>query len=182
VPSLDLLSGRIGSTSTTSCAAGTRRSAAPALPRLRRASGRAVSRLDFSSVGRTGSRCAPGHSVSRLDYSSPDCTGSTAPMSCIRTGLRRLTSPQRAALALAVRLVTRSRDSTAMPLNLLVGRTGSRRAPGHYVSRLDYLTSGCAGSTAPMPCIWTRRLAAQQPNSGRVNNLLRRQKLSHLFK
>jgi hypothetical protein len=34
---------------------------APALPRLCRASGRAVSTLDFSSVGRTGSRRASGH-------------------------------------------------------------------------------------------------------------------------
>jgi hypothetical protein len=43
---------------------------APALLRLCRASGRAIPPLDFSSVGRTWSRCAPGHRVSRLDYSS----------------------------------------------------------------------------------------------------------------
>jgi hypothetical protein len=43
---------------------------APALLRLCRASGRAVSTLDFSSVGRTGSRRVPGHSIVRRDYPS----------------------------------------------------------------------------------------------------------------
>jgi hypothetical protein len=47
----------------------TRCLAAPALLCLRRAPGRAVSLLDFSSVGCTGSRSVPSHSVSRLDYS-----------------------------------------------------------------------------------------------------------------
>jgi hypothetical protein len=46
----------------------TRRLAAPALLCLRRAPGRAVSLLDFSSVGCTGSRSVPSHSVSRLAY------------------------------------------------------------------------------------------------------------------
>jgi hypothetical protein len=43
---------------------------APALLRLCRASGRAVSPLDFLSVGRTSSRRVSGHCVSRRDYSS----------------------------------------------------------------------------------------------------------------
>jgi hypothetical protein len=43
---------------------------APALLRLCRASGRAILTLDFSLVGRTGSRRASGHCVSRRDYSS----------------------------------------------------------------------------------------------------------------
>jgi hypothetical protein len=43
---------------------------APALLRLCRASGRAVSALDFSSVGRTSSHRASGHCVSRRNYSS----------------------------------------------------------------------------------------------------------------
>jgi hypothetical protein len=60
--------GRTKSTSTTSCAATTRRPVAPALLRLRRAFERAILMLDFSSVGRTISRRAPNHSVSRLDY------------------------------------------------------------------------------------------------------------------
>jgi hypothetical protein len=37
---------------------------------LCRASGRAVSPLDFSSVGRTGSRRAPSHSIPRLDFAA----------------------------------------------------------------------------------------------------------------
>jgi hypothetical protein len=73
-----------GSTTTMSCAMTTRLPAASALHQLSRASGRAVSPLNFSSVGRTSSRRAPGHCVSRLNYSSPGCTGSTAPMPCIR--------------------------------------------------------------------------------------------------
>jgi hypothetical protein len=40
------------------------------LLRLRRASGRAVLLLDFSSVDRTGPRRAPSHSVSRLDFAA----------------------------------------------------------------------------------------------------------------
>jgi hypothetical protein len=45
----------------------TRHPVAPALLRLCHASGRAVSPLNFSSVGCIGSRRAPGHSVSWLD-------------------------------------------------------------------------------------------------------------------
>jgi hypothetical protein len=50
----------------------------PVAPRICRASGRAVLRLDFSSVGHTGSHRASGHSVSKLYYLSPGCTVSTA--------------------------------------------------------------------------------------------------------
>jgi hypothetical protein len=51
---------------------------APALLRLCRASGRAVSMLDFSSVGRTSSRCVPSHSVVRCDYPSHTRNGYTS--------------------------------------------------------------------------------------------------------
>jgi hypothetical protein len=51
---------------------------APALLRLCRASGRAVSTLHFSSVGRTGSRRVPGHSVVRRDYPSRGRNGYTS--------------------------------------------------------------------------------------------------------
>jgi hypothetical protein len=47
---------------------------APALLHLCRPSGRAVSPLDFSSVGRTGSRHVPVHSVMHRDYPSHDAT------------------------------------------------------------------------------------------------------------
>jgi hypothetical protein len=93
--------------------------------------------LDFSTVVRTGSRCACGHCISRCDYSSsglhqlyrayvvhPDV------LSC------RSTSCRPVALALAVRPVTASRDAIT-------------RRPD------------CTGSTAPMLCIRTRRLVAR---------------------
>jgi hypothetical protein len=47
--------------------------------RLCRASGRVVSTLDFSSVGRTSSRRVPGHSVVRRDYPSRGRNGYTSP-------------------------------------------------------------------------------------------------------
>jgi hypothetical protein len=72
-PPLDLLSGRTSSR----CVSGhcvSRRllivRIASALLRLCRAYGRAVSTLDFLSVGRTGSHHVPGHSVVRHDYMS----------------------------------------------------------------------------------------------------------------
>jgi hypothetical protein len=57
-------------------------------PRAARSRPRAVLPLDFLSVGCTGSRCVPGHSASRLDYSSLGHTGSTTLMPCTQT--RRL--------------------------------------------------------------------------------------------
>jgi hypothetical protein len=128
-PRLPVL-GRIGSTSTTSCAMTTRLMTAWALPRLRLASWLLATRLhqlycayvvhpdapssplDFSSVGRTGSRRVPGHPVSQLGYTPVGCTGSTTSSLCIRTRrLRRSTSRQSVALALAMCPVTPSRDS-----------------------------------------------------------------------
>jgi hypothetical protein len=110
---------------------------APALLRLCRAPGRAVSPLDFSSVGRTGSRRAFGHCVSRRDYSSSVlhwlyCAYAVHP----DAPSRRSTSHRSVALALAVRSVTASRGATT-------------RRPD------------CTGSTVPMPCIRTRRLDAR---------------------
>jgi hypothetical protein len=105
--------------------------------RICHASGRAVSPLDFSLIGRTGSRRASGHCVSRRNYSS--------------SGLHRLycayvvhpdtpshlsTSCQSVALALAVRPITAYRGATTR--------------------RPDY-----TGSTAPMSCIRTCRLTAR---------------------
>jgi hypothetical protein len=52
---------------------------APALLRLCCASERAVSPLDFSSVGHTGSRRVPGHSVVCRDYPSRGRNGYTSP-------------------------------------------------------------------------------------------------------
>jgi hypothetical protein len=72
---------------------------APALLRLCRASGRAVSPLDFSSVGRTGSRRVHGHSIVRRDYPSRGCNGYTSTTPRIRAPrhiarlVRRLVAP-----------------------------------------------------------------------------------------
>jgi hypothetical protein len=93
----------------------------------------------------------------------PGCTGSTAPVSCIRTrhlGARLLfgrlhwLSFCTRSLCLAARLLIvrialallrlcRASGRADFPLNFsLAGRTCSRCAPGHCVSRLDYLSSG----------------------------------------
>jgi hypothetical protein len=110
---------------------------APALLRLCRASGRTVSPLDFSTVGRTGSRHASGHCVSQCDYSSSGlhrlyCAYVVHPdaSSCHSTSRRSV------ALALVVRPVTPSRGVTT-------------RRPD------------CTSSTAPMSCIRTHCLAAR---------------------
>jgi hypothetical protein len=189
---------------------------------------RAISPLDFLSVGRTGSRRASSHCISRRNYSSsglhrlycayvvhpdapsrrstshrsvalalivrlvtgsrgattrcPDYTGSTAPMPCIRT--RRLAvrllvsrshwlSPCVRSLRLAARLLVvriapallrlcHASGCAVSPLDFSsVGRTCSRCASGHCVSWRDSLRPDCTGSTAPMTCIRTRRLAAR---------------------
>jgi hypothetical protein len=62
---------------------------APALLCLCRASGRAVSTLDFSSVGRIGSRRVPSHSIVCRDNPSHGCNRYTSP----RTGSSSTTSP-----------------------------------------------------------------------------------------
>jgi hypothetical protein len=117
--------------------ASTRLQVALALLRLCRASGRAVPPLVFSSVGLNSSRCASGHYDSRHDYSSSRlhrlyCAYAVHPDAPSRCS----TSRRSAALALAVRPVTASRGATT-------------RRPD------------CTGSTAPMSCIRTRRLAAR---------------------
>jgi hypothetical protein len=91
--------------------------------------------------------------VVHCDYSSPGCTGSTSTLSCV-----------------------------VVPLGFSsVGRTGSRRAPGHCFSRCDYSSSGlhrlyCAYVVHPdvpsrhstsrrshwlSPCVWSLHLAAR---------------------
>jgi hypothetical protein len=57
---------------------------APALLCLCHASGRVVSTLDFSLVGRTGSHRVPGRSIVRRDYPSRGHNGYTSPTLCVR--------------------------------------------------------------------------------------------------
>jgi hypothetical protein len=106
--------------------------------------------LDFSSVGRTG------YDVCLVITSH----GSTT---------RRSVAPALLRLCLAF-------GRTVSPLDFLsVGRTSSRCARSHWISQLDYLSSSCTGSTAPMLCIRIRHLAARQLDSGRINSLHRQQ-------
>jgi hypothetical protein len=181
----------------------------------------AVSPLDFSSVGRNGSRRASGHCVSRRDYSSsglhrpycayvvhldapyhcstshrtvalalamhpvtvsrgvttrrPDCTGPITPMLCVRTrhlaarllvGRSHWLSPCVRSLHLTVRLLVvriapallrlcRASGRAVSTLDFsLVGRTSSRRVPGHSVVRRDYPSRGRNGYTSPTPRVW----------------------------
>jgi deoxycytidylate deaminase len=114
---------------------------APALLRLCRASGRVVSPLDVSSVGRTGSRHASGHCVSQRDYSSSGlhqlyCTYVVHP----DVPSRCSTSRQSVALA--------SLDFSS------VGHTGSRRVPSHFVVHRDYLSRGRNGCNSPTLRVW----------------------------
>jgi hypothetical protein len=110
---------------------------APALLHLCRASGHAISLLDFWSVGQTGSRHAPDHCISRREYSLSGlhrlyCTYAVHP----DTPSRRSTSRRSVALALAMCPVTASRGATTCGPD-------------------------CTGSTSPMPCIRTRCLDAR---------------------
>jgi hypothetical protein len=151
---------------------------APALLRLCRASGRAVSPLDFLSVGRTGSRRAPGHCVSRRDYLSSGlhrlyCAYAVDP----DAPSRRSTSRRSVALALTVHLAAQLLIARIAPALLhlcpasgrtvstldfsSVGSTGSRRVHGHSVLCRDYPSRGHNGYTSPMPRVWVPRHVAR---------------------
>jgi hypothetical protein len=90
---------------------------APALPCLCRASGRAVSTLDFLSISRTSSRRVLGHSVVRHDYPSRGRNRYTSP----RAGSSLTTSPTpcvrvpRHVARLVTRLVVNYSDYAACP-------------------------------------------------------------------
>jgi hypothetical protein len=152
--------GRTGSTSTTPCATTTHLPVArvlhqlrpeprllvvqiaPPLLRLCRASGRAISMLDFSSVGRTGSRHVPGHFVVRCDYPSRGRNGYTSTTPRVRV-------PRHVAWLVA-RLVVDYFDYVASPVAL------ARRAARRRLLRLPQArrrllrlrrASGCLGTS-----------------------------------
>jgi hypothetical protein len=109
---------------------------------------RAVSPLDFSSVGRTGSRRVPGHSVVRRDYPSRGRNGYTSPTLRVRV-------PRHIA-----RLVIDYFDYTARPgaSTRCAARQVARRAAHRRLHRLCR-TSGCLGTSrcssltsSPMLC------------------------------
>jgi hypothetical protein len=128
---------------------------APALLYLCRASGRAVSPLDFSSVGRTGSCRASGHCVSRCDYSSSGlhwlyCAYVVHPDAPSRCS----TSRQSVALALAMcpvilLCVMTTRLVTATDIHCL------RRASGCLST-----SRGSSSTTSPMPRVRVPRHVA----------------------
>jgi hypothetical protein len=139
--------GRIGSTSTTPCIKTTRLAATPALPHLHRVFGRMVSPLGLLS-GRTGS-CAlsthlPAARALRQHHSAPQLLAS---------GLSDLNTCCLVALTLLHLCCASERAVSALDFSS-VGRTGSRRAPGHCVSPLD-LFSNRIGSTSSMLCTMT---------------------------
>jgi hypothetical protein len=159
---------RIGSTSTTPCATTTRHSVALALLRLCCASGRAVSTLDFSSVGRTGSRRVPGHSIVRRDHLSRGRNGYTLPTPRVRV-------PRHLA-RLVTRLVVDYFDYAARPGASApdVACCAARRAARHRLVLLHH-ASGCLGTsrgsssttsphaslpstTSPTSRVWVARL------------------------
>jgi hypothetical protein len=151
VSTATLLFCRLVSTSTTSCAAITRLTAASALHQLRRAPRLLVSRLHGIYLNLVMRRLA-----ARLLVGWSHCL-----LPCVR-------SPPLAARLLVVRIALAllrqccASRRTVSPLDFsLVGRTGSRRASGDCVSWRDYSSSGLHGSTAPMSCIRTCRLAAR---------------------
>jgi hypothetical protein len=111
-----------------------------ALLRLRRASERAVSPLDFSSAGRTGSHRVPGHSVVRRDYPSRGRNGYTSTTPHVRV-------PRHVA-----RLVTRLAAPLVFDYFAYVARPGAsarraaRRAACCRLLRLRR-ASGCLGTS-----------------------------------
>jgi hypothetical protein len=120
---------------------------APALLCLCHASRRAVSTLDFSSVGRTGSRHVPSHSVVRRDYLSRGRNGYTSPTPRVRV-------PRHLAQHV-VRLVTRLVAPLVVDYFAYAARPGAsaRRAARHAARRAARrrllrlrLASGCLGT------------------------------------
>jgi hypothetical protein len=150
----------------------TRGSVALALLRLRRASGCAVSPLDFSSVGHAGCCRAADHSVVRRDYSSLSRNESTSNKSRVRVPrhVTRLVAPlvvdyldyavrpgasaHRAARHAACR-VARLR---LLRLCRASGCHGTSRGSSHGSSSTASPRAGLLSTTVPMSCIQTRRL------------------------
>jgi hypothetical protein len=154
----------------------TRGSVALALLRLRRASGRAVSPLDFSSVGHAGCCRAADHSVVRRDYSSVGRNESTSNKSRVRVPrhVARLVTRLVALLVIdyfdyavrpgaSARRAARHAACRAARLRLLrlcraSGCVGTSCGSSHGLSSTTSPRAGLLSTTAPMSCIQTRRL------------------------
>jgi hypothetical protein len=101
---------------------------APALVRLCRASGGVVSTLDFSSVGRTGSRRVPDHSVVRRDYPSRGCNTSPTPPVSVPRHDAQLVAPLVVYYSASSRLIVDYCASVARP-------DASARLVAHHAAR-----------------------------------------------
>jgi hypothetical protein len=129
---------------------------APALLRLCRASGRTVSSLDFSSVGRTGSRRVPDHFVVRHDYLSRGRKGYTSPTPRVRV-------PQHVA-RLVTRLLVDYFDYVARPGAL--ARRAARRVACRQL-RLRH-ASGCLDMSRGSSHRSSRRTSSTTSHTPRV--------------
>jgi hypothetical protein len=108
---------------------------APTLLHLCRASGRAVSPLDFSSVGCTGSRRASDHCVSRRAYSSPGCTSSTSTLSRGSSRRSSSTTPRRAGSSSTTPPPAGSSSTTSPPPRVRVPRHVAARHAARCAAR-----------------------------------------------
>jgi hypothetical protein len=139
--SLNLLSGRTGSTSATPCAATTRLPAAAALPRLRRATG-------CISSPRRASGCLG---------TSRGSSSTTSPMSCVRV-------PRHVARLLVDYFAYAARPDAS-------ARHTARRAACRQLLRLHRASRclgtsqdtsrGSSSTTSPTPCVWLLRHVAR---------------------
>jgi hypothetical protein len=141
-----------------------------ALLRLCRASGCAVSTLDFSSVGRTGSRRVPSHSVVRRDYPSHGRNGYTSPTSRVRVprhvawlvvdyftyAVRPVASARRAACRMTHRRLLRLAQARHRLLRLrrASGCLGTSRGSSRGSSSTTSPRAGSSSTTSFTPRVW----------------------------
>jgi hypothetical protein len=154
---------RTGSTSITLCAATTHLSAAPAPLRLCRASGRVVSTLDFSSVGRTGSRRVPGHSAVRRNYPSRGRNGYTSPTPRDRVPrhVARLVVDYFAYAARPGASARRAARRRLLHQHRAPGWRGSSRGSSRRSSLTTSPRAGSSSTTSPTPRVQVPRHVAR---------------------
>jgi hypothetical protein len=133
---------------------------APALLRLCCASGRAISTLDLSSVGRTDSRRVPSHSIVRRDYPSRDRNGYTSLPPRVRVPQHVARLVTRLVAPLVVDYST-SRGSSRGSLRCSLSTTHLAQARRRLL-RLRR-TSGCLGTSRGSSRGLSRRSSSTTP-------------------
>jgi ribosomal protein S15P/S13E len=140
---------------------------APALLRLCCASGRAISTLDLSSVGRTDSRRVPSHSIVRRDYPSRDRNGYTSLPPRVRVPQHVARLVTRLVAPLVVDYST-SRGSSRGSLRCSLSTTHLAQARRRLL-RLRR-ASGCLGTSRDSSRVSSRRsLSTTPPRSGSLS-------------